>query len=298
MAKEVHLTIIGNCQAPVLARLLQVSLPEYCINPFVLHRESQEKLDSLVKDKNSIILAVPFQKVRGNPALSWQELPQEYPNAKVCMISNIYFEGFHPYWGYFYNLKNQKLYPEWDDYINYWIVHKFLDNRINDLFSLSKMEEMLCQSIYKDSWNRSQNELLKREIESDSITRISPLLDISIAENKKMFWSFNHPSAQIFNIMVMQILEYLSANKVEISNSFNGKEFLAGTKIPSYMDISDCMRHSSSIPAHQFKDIGYSWDELVEKHIAFLSGLSIEDVHYSLRRYVNQRPEYHKLLNF
>lgn len=287
-----HLTVVGNCQAPVLAKLIKgCSLPEYEINSFILHRDSQDKLDTLVQHQKSIILAVPFNSVKGNPSLSWQKLSQRYPESRIHMISNIYFEGYHPFWGYFYNSKAKKLYPDWDDYINYWIVSQYLRNSTKDLSFYSSVDVLLDRNIYEAVWFRSQAELAKRESESASITNISSMLDISVVEHEKLFWTCNHPTRQIFNSMVIQILEFLSFDQTHATKSFSSYEFLSNTRLPSYSELSSTFNSSSSLPNYIFKGVSYSWEELVRKHVDFLSKQSFEDIEYSLNHYLAIRPE-------
>ena len=54
------ITIVGNCQAPVIAKLLRgCSLDGFEINSFLLHRYAIDHLDALLKDDEVIVLSMP-----------------------------------------------------------------------------------------------------------------------------------------------------------------------------------------------------------------------------------------------
>ena len=92
--------------------------------------------------------------------------------------------------GVIFIIQKEKIYPAWDDYINYFIVSKYLKDRTTDLSSALIFEEMLDRNIYEAIWSRSQaGELAKRELESASITNIASLLDISSVEQDQLFWT-------------------------------------------------------------------------------------------------------------
>ncbi|MDA7436812.1 WcbI family polysaccharide biosynthesis putative acetyltransferase [Synechococcus sp. AH-601-B19] len=286
------ITVIGNCQAPVIAKMLRgCSLEDFEINSFLLHRDTIEKLDFLLKDDGGIVLSIPFFQARGNPGFTWRDLQDRYSNSKIHMISNAYFEGYHPYWGYFYNSKGKKLYPDWDDYINYWIVFKYLKNDIADLKSAMSLTESLNDDLLEAAWSRSREELAKRETISSAITNISSLLD-SGANDKQLFWTFNHPSRQIFDALVNQILDYFDSNSITISESWPGRDFLSETKIPIFNDLFRDKKLTPEVPCFIFKKQSYSWSELVEMHIDFLSKQCSTDIAYSLDYYLQSRPEF------
>ena len=289
-----HLTIVGNCQAPVLAKIIKAcSIPDLEVNSFVLHRDSQDKLDHLVQHRNSTILAVPFNSVKGNTSFSWRNLPQRYPSSKIRMISNAFFEGYHPYWGYFYNSRGKKIYPDWDDYINYFIVSKYLQGRAEDLSSTLILEEMLNRNIYEAIWFRSQAELARRELESASITNISSLLDVSKVEHDQFFWTCNHPTRKIFDHMILQIFRFLG---VEIKSahtlqSLSSYEFLSKTKIPTYSELYNNITSNLKDVNYIFKGEAHSWEVVVDMHLDFLAKQEIDNIKYSLQYYVAARPE-------
>ena len=286
------ITVVGNCQAPVLAKLINSSSsPECEVNSFLLHRDSLDKLDSLVQDKQSTILTVPFNQTKGNPSFTWRDLPSRYSFSRILTISNIYFEGYHPYWGYFYNSKGKKLYPDWDDYINYWIVFQYLNSKSKDLTSPDLLLEMLDQSIYEACWVRSQAELARREAESCSITNISDLLDRSNIEDKNFFWTCNHPSRYIFNLMAKQIVQFLGLDQNLLLKFWPGHEFLSNTVLPTYYEMSSKIKLASDLPNHVFKGESVTWKDLVERHFLFLSNQRLEDIEYSLNHYFKSRPE-------
>ena len=289
-----YLTIVGNCQAPVLAKIIKAcSIPNLEVNSFILHRDSQDQLDHFVQSQNSTILSVPFNSVKGNASFSWRKLPQRYPSSKIHMISNAFFEGYHPYWGYFYNSRGKKLYPDWDDYINYFIVSKYLKGRAVDLSSVLIFEEMLDRNIYEAIWSRSQAELARRELESSSITNISSLLDISSVENDQLFWTCNHPTRKIFDYMILKIFYCLGIDikSAETLQSISSYEFLSKTKIPTYFHLNNKTSSSFSDVSYVFKGEVYSWEEVVQMHLDFLVKQDINDIKYSLQYYVESRPE-------
>ena len=286
------ITVVGNCQAPVLAKLIKsCSPPEYEVNSLLLHRHSLETLDTLVQKENSIILSVPFKRIRGDSSFANQDLPRRYPNSRVLSLSNIYFEGYHPYWGYFYNSNGKKLYPEWDDYINYWIVHQYLNNNTKDLSSPALLMEMLNHSIYEACWARSKAELARREAESDSITNIADLLELCRVENKKLFWTCNHPSRFLFNVMAEQIVKVLGLDQHLLTKFWPGHEFLSNTILPTHFDMSSELKLTRSLPNYIFKGESISWEELVKVHFDFLSSQRLEDIEYSVDHYFKSRPE-------
>ena len=291
------ITVVGNCQAPVLAKLINSSSPPECeVNSFLLHRDSLERLDNLVNDKESIILTVPFYQTKGNPSFTWRDLSSRYSSSRIYTISNIYFEGYHPYWGYFYNSKGKKLYPHWDDYVNYWVVSKYLYGKSKDLTSPDLLLEMLNQSIYEACWVRSQAELAKREFESCSITNISDLLDRPNVEDKNFFWTCNHPSRHIFNVVANQIVQFLGLDQELMLKFWPGHEFLSTTILPTFCEMSSKLNLASNLPNYVFKGESISWKELVEMHFSFLSNQRLEDIEYSLNYYLKSRPELSEVL--
>ena len=293
------ITIVGNCQAPVLAKIIKAcSIPNLEVNSFILHRDSQDQLDDLVQSQNSTILAVPFNSVKGNKSFSWRQLSQRYPSSKIHMISNAFFEGYHPYWGYFYNSKGKKLYPDWDDYINYFIVSKVLKGHATDLSSMLIFEEMLDRNIYQAIWSRSQAELARRELESASITNISSLLDISSVEHDQLFWTCNHPTRKIFDHMILQIFYHLGVDitSVHALQAMSSYEFLSKTKMPIYSHLNNKMSSNFSDASYIFKGVVHSWEEVVQMHLDFLARQDVNDINYSLKHYVGSRPELNFLL--
>ena len=47
-----YVTIVGNCQAPVLAKIIKAcSIPNLEVNSLILHRDSQDQLDDLVQSQ-------------------------------------------------------------------------------------------------------------------------------------------------------------------------------------------------------------------------------------------------------
>lgn len=288
------ITIVGNCQAPVLAKIIKAcSIPNLEVNSFVLHRDPLDKLDDLVESKNSTILAVPFNSVRGNASFSWRHLSQRYPLSKIHMITNAFFEGYHPYWGYFYNSKGKKIYPAWDDYINYFIVSKYLKDRTTDLSSALIFEEMLDRNIYEAIWSRSQAELAKRELESASITNIASLLDISSVEQDQLFWTCNHPTRKIFDYMILQIFDCLGIDikSAHTLQSISSYEFLSKTKMPIYSQLNNKIHADFSNINYIFNGEVYSWEKVVQMHLIFLEKQDMDNIDYSLHRYIEIRPE-------
>ena len=285
------ITIVGNCQAPVIAKLLRgCSLDGFEINSFLLHRYAIDHLDALLKDDEVVVLSMPFAQIKGNPKFTSNDLLDRYSNCNIHMISNAYFEGYHPYWGYFYSSNGKKIYPDWDDYINYWIVFKYLKNRVDDLKSPFSLEDSLSDIQLDGVWSRSRAELARREKASSSITNISSYLDDS-AQHKHWFWTFNHPSRHIFNILVNQILAYFELNSNSVSQSWPGHDFLSETKIPIHSNFSADKKSDAAAPCFIFKKVAYTWSEVVSMHIDFLSRQSSADILYSLDHYLQSRPE-------
>ena len=63
------------------------------------------------------------------------------------------------------------------------------------------------------------------------------------------------------------------------------------TKMPIYSHLNNKMSSNFSDASYIFKGVVHSWEEVVQMHLIFLEKQDMDNIDYSLHRYIETRPE-------
>ena len=68
-------------------------------------------------------------------------------------------------------------------------------------------------------------------------------------------------------------------------------EFLSKTKLPIYSQLNNKIHADFSNINYIFNGKVYSWEKVVQMHLTFLEKQDMDNIDYSLHRYIETRPE-------
>ena len=198
-----QISIIGNCQAQPLSDLFVQRQDIESVNTFILHLSddsSREKDLNIIRQSDFIISQkthVDFIPQHLNSG--W--LKKNF-GSKVIIWPNIFYAGQQPYIRYITS-KLGRLKGPLDDYHDLRILKEWL-LRKHDI-------KESCLTLALDTeevQNHSMNNLISRERGCDIF--ISDIIEHN--QDKKLFFSFNHPTSFLLKCMYERIEDKLNLN--------------------------------------------------------------------------------------
>lgn len=219
--KKIKVVVVGNCQARPIAALLekmsdQIEVTKVAI-VHLLKNEQEEEYNHFFEEADYIIAQLvapnyPCEFVRNS-------FLKEYYGTKIVTIVNLFFLGYTPDWRYIRIPGKGTLKGPMGDYHNKTIVESWRKG-----LSPSETCELLSDveynaNKYGDLVKESLFELKSREANAD--VAISDYIHSEML-NKRLFFTFNHPTIELLQEYCKRILETL-ALEVNIIEPLNGE---------------------------------------------------------------------------
>jgi len=232
----IKIAILANCQGAILKMLLQKHLGNNVrflnIPRIDTVRENSDVLDSIYSNLNEIdyILTQPLSDSFG--VLSTNNIKKNI-NKSIIVFPNIHFSGFHPEMFY---LKHQNLNANRDfmvDYHDSIILYGYLNGINKKIISNTFYEKSFYTTEVLDKINTiSLENLMEKEKICD--IQISDMIS-SKAVKETLFYSMNHPSSYLLNIMAKRVLK-----KLNYFGSYTHENNLLDDVIfPSYVSVEE-----------------------------------------------------------
>lgn len=225
--------ITGNCQANPLSELFKQLDEVKKLDTFILHLSSidREKEDINLLNDCDLIIAQKTDNTFKPIHLSSDWLINKYKN-KVITWPNIFFNGQQPFIRYITSSRGRLKGPL-DDYHDLRILLEWLKNNNylkddkNFYFSKNYVQENSLNSL----------DFLKDK-ESGCDVRVADIIE-KFTDNKKLFFSFNHPTSFLLKLVFQLLLEKISSKRSgfivpDVSKiSFKKEEPLSTYTMPS-----------------------------------------------------------------
>lgn len=265
--------ITGNCQATPLSELFKQLDEVEKLNTFTLHLSNidKEKEDICLLDDCDLIIAQKTDSAFKPIHLNSDWLIDKYKD-KVITWPNIFFNGQQPFIRYITSSKGRLKGPL-DDYHDLRILLEWLKNsnylKDDKIFYFSK------NYIQENSLNSLK---FLKEKESGCDIHTADIIEKFI-DDKKLFFSFNHPTSFLLKLVFQRILEKISIKfsgflVPDISNIlFKKEEPLSTYTMPSDWPNSSDNHFYRGLDMNEInqrrKFIKYSLEELKNTFFSF-----------------------------
>ncbi|GAA6167808.1 WcbI family polysaccharide biosynthesis putative acetyltransferase [Sessilibacter corallicola] len=227
-------TILGNCQAAPIAKLLNAQTNmsdtfEYLPLPGAVHTLKKENLNSIINTLNQIDLFI-HQNISETYGKCFSSTALKQHCKKSCQfisIPSLYFTGYFPTFSYLRAIPEaNKFSPYHDiDFIEHVLEY---NNPVSEYHSKVTNRDYLGKYFVENSAIDSLSKLEKREKNLD--IHISDFIEKNW-KNEQLFFTINHPSLKVLLTITQKIMKTLELEFIDINWNW---EPLKTTVIPTY----------------------------------------------------------------
>ena len=259
--------IHGNCQSRAIEEILS-EIPEIRKNFLVVSNPIQNlDFKHLPSALSSIVKADFFiyQPVKDN-FRNTSKLGSEYlktllkDSCKAISFPSLFFEGYFPEQIHLKDLNGNEIRTLNSPYHDFNILRFYLNGYPpHKVLSLIQKEDFYEESYIVNYFSSSLNELEKREYSSDISINVSDIIRQRHKE-KKLFYTVNHPSRDMFLFLVKEILLRC---EIDIEIPENGCDPISNFNYPLYPSLYKTLKCSFSnsgeyrIQKHIFSPLEY-----------------------------------------
>lgn len=235
------ISIIGNCQAEIIREIIQSSTQEEFNLPNIkpVHLLSESDMSCVyehVATSSVLVIQLIGDDYRGLKVGTNQLRRILPPESKCIVIPNLYWDGYYPSLTYLKDSSGQTVTTQTTEY------GMFLSDYHDSIIvagallglSIEKMVQFYQDADFLHEW--VELNLSKSFIE---LTYREKYCDIMISDHirsgykfNQMFWTFNHPSNILLELLVREIFIKLGLFNVDIV--VREKEFLDGFVFPLF----------------------------------------------------------------
>lgn len=208
--------VYGNCQAPVIARILnsaeQFSSIYACVDIPGMHEMTLEELIHFKSEISEISLFIYQNVQRGDYATSTL-LPLLNKDCIKISIPSLFFNGYNPEVAYLRQSRSTLFYHD-----------RIMLNHISDMnkfMNILKSDDYFPEKFSKDCIEASIDELSNREKMQELHIKISDFIKHNY-RFQRLFHVLNHPSSVLIEELSNRILMHLGIKPQKYKNIFLG----------------------------------------------------------------------------
>lgn len=207
---------VGNCQANPISQTISQSSDftrlfdvECFPAVHVMTPEDVERLHLAIPQASVTFLQQVADGYRDNIGLSTSELSSLVPsNGTLITCPSIYFSGYNPELFYLKTENGTSLTQDFD--YHHKVIFDAYSRRKSPEQALSALKSRFTFTSEPKLAQQSINELASRE--TINSVKISPYIDEHWTTSR-LFWTFNHPTQEVIDNVVDQVLEILGLPK-------------------------------------------------------------------------------------
>jgi len=253
--------VVGNCQAKPTSKLLTDRSQDLISRGYIkaFNYTHTKETDHLLDEVDYIFT----QKLADSfPKINTKALLNKYGSAKVILISNLYFSGDHPDWCYIPTLKGKRLTGPVGDYHNRTIIDAYIEG-VSTTQARKRFESKTYnEQMYKGVAERSITELKHREVGLK--VPMWPIIQESYERNRKLFYTFNHPTNELLELHVDRIINAMNLSPNHRPKLLpTRKEMLGGARLRTDITKSltnpdtNTVRYGNELNSEVFVDVFY-----------------------------------------
>jgi hypothetical protein len=285
-------TVYGNCQARVLASVLNSSKIfksqfEY-LDVKAVHKMTPKDLECTINEVlpqlDLLIFQPVSEKYQNNERYSTNYLLQKLKSdAMSISFPSCYFSGYNP------ELKRTKLIKEGvnKDEFNYHdknLIKYFLSEKIADSEYIIFGDDFYSKEFSCQAVEESIKELEKREL---SIFGSERQIDIKVSQfirdnyqKERLFYTFNHPSKALFIYLGKAILRFLGIeDRIALY-----KDPFAHTIYPIYKSHYQNLKlQFDNTTVYKIENQEYQYTDFIQKYIDYYSKISREIIEQKMQ---------------
>lgn len=265
---KLKIVVVGNCQARPISNLLEKSCNNlHIIQTVVAHLVSKNESKNILQyfHETDFIVSQYISDDYKVDSLTTNFLRSSFSN-KLILIPNLYFKGYTPDLTYL-RLKSGTLSGPLGDYHSLIIYESWKSGKSIAEACASYLADEIWEEKYKYTASESLLELRKREKELHiEITDVIA----SYLRDKRLFYTFNHPSLFLLKKLVEKILILINCNDKNNLNIERIKEPLDQFVVPvnkfsvSQLKINNiALNHQYFQATIEMQRIRYELEEIV-----------------------------------
>ena len=222
MSAKTRIMVIANCQAPVLARAMELLNPDIAATSLVIHQAKREKAAEYRQAMATSDAVLHFSV---SPKFVLPELAETRSSGgrdgRLYSITNLYFSGLHPDFCTVGKLHHRVRGP-FGEYHSRLIIGGYrLGLSVEDTTAMIADADLQEQLGYRADFDQSADELIRRD-EGLDIRFSEAMVPLLTAKALPMF-TFNHPAPW----MMMEFAHYI-LTKIGLPSERVPREVLPG----------------------------------------------------------------------
>ena len=242
------ITLIGNCQATPLADIIRSVVSEKIIIDVLpvnqLKKEDEYNTVNRIK-RSDVIVTQPIQHTYHLDFLRTNNI-KNYFQKDIVTIPNLFFRGYTPDLAYI-TVNKKRVQSPIGDY-NHRVIFENWKNKT----SLSELESLLTiddvEARHRECFTTASSSLNDLNVRERDLT-------ITISEyikkhwtDKRLFYTFNHPTTHLLSILSKYIINHLNLRRVKFPELFLYGEPLNKVIPLSYNSYVDGISFKFSMP--------------------------------------------------